>query len=226
MAEREVAGPEVVDDDADAEVAERFERRDGRRRRLEQRGLGDLEAEPRGGHAGLGEGLLDRFHEAGLLDLAGGDVDAQEGVGIHAGPAAGLAARLAQHPPADRQDGAVLLGDLDEFARARRARAPGAASGRALRHRRGRRRGDRRWADRRGAAGRARRRAGVAHPARGGRGWRRACPGSKTANPALPLALAMYIATSALRTTSSAESVAVAGARDADAGAHAHACDR
>ena len=32
-------------------------------------------------------------------------------------------------------------------------------------------------------------------------------PGSKTAKPALPFALAMYIATSALRTTSSAESV-------------------
>ena len=32
-------------------------------------------------------------------------------------------------------------------------------------------------------------------------------PGSKTAKPALPLALAMYIATSALRTTSSAVSV-------------------
>ena len=48
-------------------------------------------------------------------------------------------------------------------------------------------------------------------------------PGSKTANPALPFALAIYIATSALRTTSSAESVAVASAGDADAGAHAHA---
>ena len=44
VAEREVAGPEVIDDDADAEPAQGVERRDGRRRRPEQGGLGDLEA--------------------------------------------------------------------------------------------------------------------------------------------------------------------------------------
>ena len=43
-------------------------------------------------------------------------------------------------------------------------------------------------------------------------------PGSKTAKPALPLALAMYIATSALRTTSWRVVAGVARAGDADAG--------
>ena len=79
------------------------------------------------------------------------------------------------------------------------------------------RRPGRRSAGRRAEAGRARPRAGAGRPARGARGSPRACPGSKTAKPALPLALAMYIATSALRTRSAALSVCVAGARDADA---------
>ena len=47
-------------------------------------------------------------------------------------------------------------------------------------------------------------------------------PGSKTANPALPFALAMYIATSALRTDVGGALGRFAGAGDADAGADRH----
>ena len=63
-----------------------------------------------------GEGLLHGLDEAGLLDLAGRHVDAQEGLGRDARPGDGLAAGLAQDPAPDRQDRAVLLGDLDEVA--------------------------------------------------------------------------------------------------------------
>ena len=204
-------------------VAQRLERGDRRRRRLEQGGLGDLEdrgasgrgrprrAPPRRASTKPGcwisraETLTQRNRSAGTSALA-----------LPAPPA--CAARLAQDPAADRQDRAVLLGDLDELARARSRPRSGccqrtSASTPAIRPRLERRRS----AGRRAGAGRARRRAG----GRRSSSWRSriaACmPGSKTAKPALPLALAMYIATSALRTRSRAPSTGVAGAGDADA---------
>ena len=55
VAEREVAGPEVVDDGPDAQARTPVERGDRRRRGPEQRRLGDLEDEPGRVQAGLGE---------------------------------------------------------------------------------------------------------------------------------------------------------------------------
>ena len=117
VAQREVAGPEVVDDGPDPSRADGLERRDRRRRGLEQGGLGDLEDEARRIEPGLAEDGLDAVDEAELLDLAGRDVDADERLGRDAAlgePAGGLAAGLAEDPATDRQDRAGLLGDLDE----------------------------------------------------------------------------------------------------------------
>ena len=115
-----------------------------------------------------------------------------------------------EDPAADRQDRAVLLGDLDELAGRDDPARRGAASGPAPR-----RRPCCRVVERRRSAGRRARswpeldRASGAGPPSSWRSRIAACmPGSKIAKPALPLAFAMYIATSALRTRSAALSAA------------------
>ena len=116
VAQREVAGPEVVDDDPDAELAQRLEGRDRRRRRLEQGRLGDLEAEPRGSHPRLRERLLDGVTKPGCWISRAETFTHRNADRSMFGPGHRLAAGFAQDPAADRQDRAVLLGDLDELA--------------------------------------------------------------------------------------------------------------
>ncbi len=86
----------------------------------------------------------------------------------------GLQARLAQHPASDRDDQAGLLGERDEVAGLRRARARGGASAAAPpSRRRGRRRGAR-SAGSAARTGRSRGRAEGRRAAPGGRARRRA----------------------------------------------------
>ena len=79
VAERRVAGPEVVDRDPDAARAERLEPGDRRRRVVEHRRLGQLEDESAGPQAGLAQDRLDLVDEVGSLELERRDVDAHAG---------------------------------------------------------------------------------------------------------------------------------------------------
>ena len=219
MAQREVARPEVVDDDPDAELAQRLERGDRRGRRLEQRGLGDLEAEPRRPAGRPRRASSRRPSTKSGCWISRAETLTQRKSGPRSRPpatASRQASRRTQRP----------IGRIAPFSSAISMNSPGdtrprsgccqrtSASTPAGWPRRERRRS----AGRRAAAGRARRRAGAATPS-SCRSRIAACmPGSKIAKPALPLALAMYIATSALRTTSDALLAGVPSAGDADAG--------
>ena len=157
----------------------------------------------------------------GLLDLAGRHVDAHEQARRRdAGllPRHRALAGLAHDPAADRQDRAVLLGDLDELAGrdqpaigmlpAHERLEPGDAPGLER---------DDRLVDEPQLA-EVDRVLELGSELVAGADRRRACPGRRRRSPALPLALAMYIATSALRTISARSPTGVAGAGDADAG--------
>src|SRR6185503_3072655 len=109
-------GAEVVERDADADVAQGLERGDAAVAVLEHDALGDLEAQPlRSEPAGL-ERLRHSRDEAGLGELAGGDIDADDHLAV-VEEADRLRARLAHDPRADRDDQAGLLGDRDEVGR-------------------------------------------------------------------------------------------------------------
>ena len=59
VGERGVAGAEVVEDEADAELVQRFQRGERRGRLVDQHRLGDLQAQVDGVEAGAGEDLGD-----------------------------------------------------------------------------------------------------------------------------------------------------------------------
>ncbi len=90
-----------------------------------------------GRQPGGGEHLGDVVHPVRLGQLHRRDVDAdvRRLVAELAPPARGLRARLLQHPPAERDDRAALLGQLDEPAGPDAAPRRGAASGPAPRRR-------------------------------------------------------------------------------------------
>ena len=92
---------------------------DGAGRPLHEPALGDLEGERRGRQARLVEDRPDRCDEVVLLELAGGQVDADLEVGELEPelPFARLAARLAEDPATHRHDVAGLLGQIDELHR-------------------------------------------------------------------------------------------------------------
>src|SRR4029079_3109543 len=89
------------------------------------RRLGDLDDQVGRLEPGLTQRVAHAVDEPWMLDLAGGDVDAEEHRRWRqslAKPAAGLGAGLAQDPVTDRHDGPCLLGDLDEPPRGDRAK--------------------------------------------------------------------------------------------------------
>ena len=102
VAERGVAGPEVVDREPHAEGLEAAQGRHRRVGVLDQDALGDLEDEAGRVEPGLGQDRRDLGDEAGLGDLAAGHVDAhRERPARRRGvPRARLAAGLAAAPTA------------------------------------------------------------------------------------------------------------------------------
>ena len=118
VAERRVAGPEVVDREAEAERSQLADALDGLEARREQRALGDLERELRRVHAGPLERGDDHRDEARIAELARRQVDVQAEVReiearLHGADAA---TALGDDPAPDRQDLAGLLGELEELA--------------------------------------------------------------------------------------------------------------
>src|SRR3954469_19712271 len=116
-----VAGAEVVEQDADAELAQALERRARRGDVLEEDALGDLEAEAAGLEAAARERPLHLAEELGPGELAARHVDGDAEVGgvrEALAPGGDLGGRLLEHPAAERRDEAGLLGQADELGRA------------------------------------------------------------------------------------------------------------
>ena len=102
-----------------AELAQRLQRGDRRRRLLDQDALGDLQPQVDRVEAGAGEDLGDRRRQVAVGDLAGGEVDGDVEralVGALLVPLEDLAAGALLDPAADRLDQAAVLGDRDELA--------------------------------------------------------------------------------------------------------------
>src|SRR3546814_7979538 len=75
--ERAVAGAEIVEREADALVLEAADDRLREREIVEQRTFGDLDLEPRGRIAGLGEQFDDLLRQPGVAKLPRRNVDRQ-----------------------------------------------------------------------------------------------------------------------------------------------------
>ena len=121
-----------------AELVQRLQRGDRRRRLLDQDALGDLQPQVDRVEAGAGEDLGDRGGQVAVRDLAGGEVDGDvegAGVGAQLVPLEHLAAGALLDPAPDRLDQAAVLGDRDELAGVEQAALGVAASGPAPRAR-------------------------------------------------------------------------------------------
>jgi len=124
VAERGVAGAEVVQVYADPVAAQAGEQLGSAHRVLHERRLGQLQDQALGVQARVVQGLLDLVGEALLGELPAADVDAdRDAVGRGQGTVqlGNLQAGLAQHPAADRVDEARLLGQGDELVGAHQA---------------------------------------------------------------------------------------------------------
>ena len=90
----------------------RLERRDGVGHQL---ALGDLEHEPVGGQAGVGECGRDRVGELAVGEVASRDVHRHVEVEARVAPAPALRHRRRDHPAGERVDQPRDLRQLDEF---------------------------------------------------------------------------------------------------------------
>ncbi len=114
IAERRIAGTEIVHRDANAELLEAMQRRQRLLAVLHEEALGDLELEAVRREAGLGQ---DRFHhlvEVGRRNLHRRKIDRDL---QWRRPFRGAPASLGQRPGAERQDEAAVLGHRDEHGR-------------------------------------------------------------------------------------------------------------
>ena len=75
IAERRIAGAEIVERDADAERAQRVEQLQRRFAALEEDRFGDLDLEPVRGEAAVGERAQDRLVQRAAVELDRRDVD-------------------------------------------------------------------------------------------------------------------------------------------------------
>jgi hypothetical protein len=117
-----VVRAEVVDRERDAELRQRGEVRACRLGRLEEDALGQLEPQRRGRQPGGGERSGDVGQESRLAQLARRHVHGHDGGrATEIPPGRRLAAGVPQHPAADPDDGAALLGGGDEHARREQA---------------------------------------------------------------------------------------------------------
>ena len=125
VAQRRIAGPEVVEIDLDAEVAQLAQHVRGLAGTIQQRGLRDFHAQVGRPQPGLPHRLLDDAREILLHELPARHVhgDAVEtGAGILPLPVGERAAGFLEDPRAERLDQPELLGDRNE--RDRRDRLP------------------------------------------------------------------------------------------------------
>ena len=117
IAERRVAGAEVIDGDPHSEGAERAEREDAPVGVAHECRLGDLEHEGRRGEPRLLEHERNSVDEIGLDELHGRDVDTDRKGSVRAMfelPRPDLPAGGQQHPISELDDQSVLLGERDE----------------------------------------------------------------------------------------------------------------
>jgi hypothetical protein len=114
IGERAVAGTEVVDRDPDSQRLQLFEQEGGGLRLAHQRGLGYLERERRRVEATLAQRPAELRDELRALELPGGHVDREVQVKPFLVPCGGPCTGLLEHPPSDRDDLSVLLGDRHE----------------------------------------------------------------------------------------------------------------
>ena len=108
-----IAGAEIVEREPHAERLQPQHGGFGGVDIAEQHAFGELELEPRRVEFGLGQDALDHVDEIGAAELQRRDVDrdgeARPGLAVEAG--------AAQHPGAELDDQAAMLGDGDEFDR-------------------------------------------------------------------------------------------------------------
>ena len=122
VAQRRVAGAEIVDRQAQAQGGQLLQPARRLGRVAHDHALGQLELEQVGRHARFLDRGGDRGHQVLLLELPGRDVDRELQPRVaHAVPAPDLGAGGAQHPGADRHDQAGLLGQRDELGRRHQA---------------------------------------------------------------------------------------------------------
>src|SRR5262249_8000549 len=114
IAERRVAGPEVVESDVDPDLVELMKTAEYEFTLAQQRRLGDFQFEPVRGEPGSGEGRNDAVSELTAIGLDRGNVhrDAHR-----VRPRGSGRTGFAQHPFPNGRDQLRLLGDRDEFAR-------------------------------------------------------------------------------------------------------------
>ena len=114
VAERRIAGAEIVDGDEHAELVDFLDHAQRARRVEHHRALGDLELERGGEHAGSFEQLAQVRRESGVLQQARGEIHGDAHVHAAIAPGADLRQRAAQRPFGERADQVGGLGDGDE----------------------------------------------------------------------------------------------------------------
>jgi hypothetical protein len=107
-----VAGAEIVERDAHADILEALDDGQHLLAVLEQRAFGDLDLEPVGGKAGRRQLLEDLLGEQRIAELDGRDVDRELEV---LRPLTGFPHRLLDHAHRQRNDQARALGGFDEL---------------------------------------------------------------------------------------------------------------
>ena len=117
MQQRRVPRAEVVERQPHAHAVQRGQGAACGLPVVHEGGLGDLETQGGGIHARVSERPPDDLDQVGLGELAGREVDGEpEPAPARHPQAAHLAARLGEHPLAQRDHEAGLLGDADELA--------------------------------------------------------------------------------------------------------------
>ena len=111
IADRRIAGAEIVERDADAERAQPLQDVEGRPVVAEEYAFGHLELDPVAGQLVAGQRLADDVGKRWQDDLLGADVERD---GDRLGPGCGRAAGLVDHPFADHRHQAAFLRDRDE----------------------------------------------------------------------------------------------------------------
>ena len=114
IAERRIAGAEVVEAEPYAEVQDALQHLGRAEPLVHEHALGHFQFEAFGRQAGLRQRLGHGGDEIGILELIGRDVDRDADV---AGPARRLLAGGAQYPGTDRADQPGLFGQRDELDR-------------------------------------------------------------------------------------------------------------
>ena len=115
VGQRRVPGAEVVDREADAEVAQPVQQRDGAGGVGHDRALRDLQGEPVRRDAVPPQETVDLLDEVGVVQAARGQVDRHADVVTRRAPLGAGGQRGVEHERGQRADEAAALGDGDEL---------------------------------------------------------------------------------------------------------------